>query len=361
MAQDIKTTRQQDPWYRDPATAIRVSTWTEAPRGQATRYTHPIAGDDPLTRERGLPVTVITGNEDGPTLLLIAGEHGNEYENIVAVQETLQSLDPGTLKGRVVGVHCCSLDSYLNRTRIAEADGQNLARCYPGKEDGTLTERVAYTLQNDFLGPSGPDKPVCLVPLHTYGPGMMGATLTGYNIYPNDPELTEAQRLASLATGLPLVWGHEFDAAHAAAAALGDDASGRTALYAAFLAGIPAVYWETAWGMRGEEEYKRGLRRLMVHYGLLAGTNEPIAAREHIESVGPGAGNMASHNQAPCEGLWRPTVQIWDPVKTGDLLGEIRDLYGEPLAHIRATKDGVVIALSRMQYIAQGAQCGIVV
>ena len=99
----------------------------------------------------------------------------------------------------------------------------------------------------------------------------------------------------------------------------------------------------------------------MVHFDMLAGTNEAIVAREQIESVGHGAGNMASHNQAPCEGLWRPTVQIWDRVKMGDLLGEIRDLYGEPLAHIRATKDGVVIALSRMQYIAQGAQCGIVV
>ena len=361
MAQDIEITRQQDSWYCEPATAIRVSTWTEAPRGQTTRYTHPIVGNDQLTRERGLPVTVTTGTEDGPTLLLIAGEHGNEYENIVALQETLQSLNPTTLKGRVVGIHCCSLDSYLNRPRLAKADGQNLARCYPGKEHGSLTERVAYTLQNDFLGQSGPHKPVCLVPLHTYGPGMLGATLSGYNIYPDDPDLTEAQRSASLATGLPLVWGHEFDAAYAAAAPLGDDASGRTALYAAFLAGVPAIYWETTWGMRGEEEYKRGLQRLMIHYDMLPGTIEPIAAREHIESVGHGAGNMASHNQAPCAGLWRPAVHIWDRVKTGDLLGEIRDLYGETLAQIRTTQNGVVIGLPRTQYIAQGAQCGITV
>ena len=361
MATDIETTRQQDPYYRDPATAIRVSTWTEAARGQATRYTHPIAGDDKLTGERGLPVTVVAGTTDGPTLLLIAGEHGNEYENIVALQETLQALDPTALKGRVVGVHCCSLDSYLNRTRVAEADGQNLARCYPGKENGTLTERVAFTLQNDFLGQPAPDKPICLVPLHTYGPGMLGATLTGYNIYPEAPELTEAQRSASLATGLPLVWGHEFDASHAAAAEMGDDASGRTALYAAYLAEIPAIYWETTWGHGGEEQYKCGLLRLMVHYGMLAGTNEPIAARECIESVGHGAGNLASHNQAPCEGLWRPVVQIWDRVETGDLLGEIRDLYGATLAQIHTGKDGVVIGLPRMQYIAQGAQCGVVV
>jgi len=361
LAQDITTTRQQDPWYRDPAKEIRVSTWTAAPRGQTTRYTHPIAGDDELTRERGLPVTVVTGAADGPTLLLIAGEHGNEYENIVALQETLQALNPASLKGRVVGVHCSSLDSYLSRTRVAEADGQNLARCYPGNPDGSLTERVAYTLQNDFIGRPDPNKPVCLVPLHTYGPGMIGATLSGYNIYPDAPELTAAQRRVSLATGLPLVWGHEFDATHAAAAPLGADASGRTALYAAYLAEVPAVYWETSWGMGGEADYKRGLLRLMVHFGMLAGDNEPIAAREHIESVGHGAGNMASHNQAPCPGLWRPAVQIWNQVKTGDLLGEVRDLHGATLAEIRATRDGVVICLPRMQYVTQGAQCGIVV
>jgi len=361
LLQDIATTRQQDLWYRDPAKAIRLSTWTEAPRSQTTRYTHPIAGDDDLSRERGLPVTVVTGSQDGPTLLLIAGEHGNEYENIVALQESLQSLDTTVLKGRVVAVHCCSVDSYLNRTRLAEADGQNLARCYPGKKNGSLTERVAYTLQNDFLGQTGPDKPVCLVPLHTYGPGMLGATLSGYNIYPDDPDLTEAQRSASLATGLPLVWGHEFDASHAAAAALGDDASGRTALYAAFLAGIPALYWETTWGMGGEEAYKLGLHRLMVHFAMLPGANDPITPREHIESIGHGAGNMASHNQAPCAGLWRPTVHIWDRVRKGALLGSIRNLYGETLAEIRAAEDGVVIALPRMQLVDQGAQCGITV
>ena len=366
----MNTIRRQDPWYRDPATAIRVSTWTQAPHSQTSHYTHPIVGgdggdddddDDDLTRARGLPVTVVTGSEDGPTLLLIAGEHGNEYENIVALQETLQALDPAKLKGRVVGVHCCSLDSYLNRTRIAAADGHNLARCYPGKRDGTLTERVAYTLQNDFLGQPAPNKPICLVALHTYGPGMLGATLSGYNIYADAPDLSNGQRNASLATGLPLVWGHEFDAAHAAAAELGDDASGRTALYAAYLAEVPAVYWETTWGMGGEEEYKRGLLRLMIHFGMTPGANEPMAPRKTIESVGHGAGNMASHHQAPCEGLWRAAVQIWDSVQAGDLLGSIRDLYGETLAQIRATKDGVVIALPRMQYIAQGTPCGIVV
>lgn len=357
----IDTIRAQDPWYRDPQSEVRDSTWTRAPRGQTTRYEHPVVGDDVLTRKRGLPVTVVAGAEEGPVLLLIAGEHGNEYENIVALQETLQALDPATLKGRAVGVHCCSVDSYLHRARVAQADGHNLARCYPGNADGTLTERVAYTLQNDFLGQSGADKPVFLVALHTYGPGLMGATLSGYNVYREAPDLTEAQRQTSLATGLPLVWGHGFDPTHAAGSQMGDDASGRSAMYAAYLAGIPEIYWETTPGLGGDEEYERGLRRLMVHLGMLEGKNEPVESRVVIESGGHGAGNMASHNNAPIAGLWRPVLQIWDRVRKGDLLGEIRDLYGSPVESIRAQREGVVIAMPRIQYVKQGAQCGIVV
>jgi predicted deacylase len=356
----IATIRQQDPWYCNPETAIRLSTWTEVPRGQLTHYEHPVVGDDTLTRERGLPVTVVTGVEDGPVLLLIAGEHGNEYESIIALQETLKGLNPAALRGTVVGVNCCSVDSYLYQSRVANADGQNLARVYPGKANGTLTERVAYTLQNDFLGQAAPHKPTLMVALHTFGPRLMGATLSGYNIYPGEPDLSATQRQISLQTGLPLVWGHEFDASHAAAAVMGHEASGRTALYAAFLAGIPAVYWETAWGMGGEAEYIRGLSRLMVHLDMVDGENAPLEPREFIESTGHGAGLMSSHNQSPVAGLWRPAKAVWDQVSQGDLLGIVYDLYGRPAHEIRAQQEGVVISLAKMQYLNEGTHCGIV-
>ena len=99
----------------------------------------------------------------------------------------------------------------------------------------------------------------------------------------------------------------------------------------------------------------------MVHLGMLEGKNEPVESRVVIESGGHGAGNMASHNNAPIAGLWRPAVQIWDRVRKGNLLGEIRDLYGSPVESIRAQREGIVIAMPRIQYVKQGAQCGIVV
>ena len=356
----IDEIRSIDPWYRDPPEQGDL-TWTGAPRGETFRYEHPLPGDDDLTVARALPVTVVTGFEDGPTLLLIAGEHGNEYENIVALQETMVDLDPARVKGRVVAVHCCSVDSYLNSTRVGKADGQNLARCYPGKRDGTLTERIAHTLQSDFLGCSDTDLPVCLVAMHTYAPLMKGATLSGFNMYVDEPQLTDVARQACLATGLPLVWGHECDPQVPATAEMNDDDGGRTALYAAFLSGIPAIYWETIWGTGGEEEYKTALMRLLVHLGMLEMEVDTLVPHLQAETLGHGAGNMAAHNQTPVAGLWRPALKIWDNVVADDLLGTVRDLYGETLAEIRAQLDGVVIALPRMQYVSKGAQCGIVV
>ena len=360
MELSVVAIRKQDPWYRDPFEAIRVSTWTEAPRGELTHYEHPVVGDNELTKERSLPVSVVAGAEEGPVLLLIAGEHGNEYESIVALQEVIRDLDPADLKGTVVGVNCCSVDSYLNHIREGKADGQNLARVYPGKVDGTLTERVAYTLQNDFLGQPAPHKPALMVPLHTYGPSLLGTSLAGYSIYPGEPELTERQRRAAKQTGIPLVWGHEFDATHAASAEMGHEASGRTALYAGFLAEVPAIYFETAWGMGGENEYVRGLRRLLVHLGMVVGKNEPLEPRRLVESTAHQAWLMGAHNQTPTAGLWRPERKIWEHVAEGDVLGTIYDLHGKPVHELLARQDGIVISTARAQYMEAHTHCGLV-
>lgn len=357
----IEAVRQRDPWHCNPDPG--ACPWLSTQPGQTLRYAHPVVGEaagGSQADDRSLPVTVVHGAQDGPLLLLIAGEHGNEYESIVALQDHLSSLDAKALYGRVVAVGCCSVDSYVHSARVAAADGRNLARCYPGRRDGTLTERVAWTLQHDFLGHPEAHRPALLVALHTYGPSMSGATLSGYNTYPDAPGLTDAQRQASLAAGLELAWGHEFDPAHAADAELGDDASGRTALYAAFLAGVPAVYWETTWGNGGEHRYRRGLQRVMGHLGMLPGGDEPSPPIQHIQTLGHGAGNLASHNQTPVDGLWVPAVRVWDEVESGDLLGVIRDLHGRTIHEIRSQQQGLVIMLPRMQYVPEGTQCGVV-
>ena len=126
--------------------------------------------DAGLLAERALPVMVAAGKEPGPTLLLIAGEHGNEYESIASLQTLMNGLDTATFTGTVVAVPITNVDSFVNNQRIGQDDGKNLARCWPGRADGTLTERVAFALQRDFLNVEGPHKPQFMVALHTCEP-----------------------------------------------------------------------------------------------------------------------------------------------------------------------------------------------
>ena len=91
---------------------------------------------------RSLPVVVMVGQRSGPTLLIVAGEHGDEYEGMVAIHSLANTIDLSQLAGTIVAVVCCSMDAYLADDRRSATDGKNMARCYPGDPHGTLTERA---------------------------------------------------------------------------------------------------------------------------------------------------------------------------------------------------------------------------
>jgi predicted deacylase len=46
-----------------------------------------------------MPIFCVRGVNDGPTLLVLAGVHGDEFEPLVAAQDMLESLDPATMSG----------------------------------------------------------------------------------------------------------------------------------------------------------------------------------------------------------------------------------------------------------------------
>src|SRR5262245_19951177 len=92
-----------------------------------------------------IPISIVHGVKPGPVLALTAGVHGQEYAPVIALQRVLKSLDPKSIAGTVVLVHVANMPSYLARTiYYAPADGKNLNRVFPGRADGTLSERIAF-------------------------------------------------------------------------------------------------------------------------------------------------------------------------------------------------------------------------
>jgi len=107
------------------------------------------AGIDSGTR---IPLTIVRGKDPGPTLALIAGTHGDEVAPVIALQRVRRELDPARLAGTVLLVQVANLPSFLRRTvYYSPIDGKNLNRVYPGKRDGTVSERIAYAITHEII------------------------------------------------------------------------------------------------------------------------------------------------------------------------------------------------------------------
>ena len=120
------------------------------PRNQKTRGLVPIAGraDGGLWQ---LPLLTLTGPTTGPTLVVTAGVHGDEYEGIETIARLYQQLEPTALRGTLVMLPVCNLPAYESAQRSSQIDGLNLARTFPGDANGTITQRIAAWIRAHLL------------------------------------------------------------------------------------------------------------------------------------------------------------------------------------------------------------------
>jgi hypothetical protein len=82
-----------------------------------------------------------------PVLALVAGNHDYEYPPVLALQKLRAQVDAAQLSGTAIMVHVANMPSFLGRTvYFSPVDGKNLNRVYPGRQDGTVSERIAFAI-----------------------------------------------------------------------------------------------------------------------------------------------------------------------------------------------------------------------
>jgi predicted deacylase len=268
-------------------------------------------------------------------LVVLAAVHGDEYEGVEAIPQAFGDVDPTLLAGTLVMVPVCNLPAYESAIRSSPIDGLNLARVFPGKADGTVTERIAYTLTEQLFRHAD-----FLLDLHSGGVAADIPTLIGY--LHDDGELGQKSRAAAEAFGAPVLWGHPMPIP-----------AGRS-ISAAMEVGVPWLYTEAAGGGFARPDdvacYRRGILNLMRHLGMLAGAPEVPTASLHLV----GDGNLDIVTLSPVGGYFRPAVNVLDRVKKGDLMGNIVDFFGKVSATILAEADGVVIMVRRLHRVHVG-------
>ncbi len=93
-----------------------------------------------------LPVVLVNGAEPGPTLYLQAASDGDELNGIAVIRRVLKRLDPAVLKGRLIATLIVNLHAFHAGESLNPVDGKKMNRCFPGRKEGTSSERVAYRL-----------------------------------------------------------------------------------------------------------------------------------------------------------------------------------------------------------------------
>lgn len=97
-----------------------------------------------------IPITVIRrGN--GPTVLLAGANHGDEYEGPVALAKLASSLRVEEVRGCVIILPFMNYPAFRAASRTSPIDGGNMNRSFPGRPDGTVTQKIADYIQRHLL------------------------------------------------------------------------------------------------------------------------------------------------------------------------------------------------------------------
>lgn len=284
-----------------------------------------------------IPFTIVHGASAGPVLALVAGVHGMEYVPIVALQRMRTTIDPASLRGTVVMVHVANMPSFLGRTiYYSPVDGKNLNRVFPGKTDGTLSERIADRLTREIIG-----RATHVIDLHG-GDGNESLRPYAYWITTGDPVVAGASRAMALAFGLDhIVVDQERPVDATASVYLSNTAITR---------GKPAITTETGGLAQVADEaiawVEHGVAGVLRHLAMRAEGPPPVAAPIWIR--------RDQVLRAGATGIFHPDVACGQTVAEGAAIGRITDFHGRTLQALVAPLEGEVLYVVRTPPITKG-------
>lgn len=307
-----------------------------AARGQkATGEIEVPAGSDAAT---SIPVAVFHGAKPGPALALVSGAHGTEYASIIALEKLIGLLNPAEISGTVIVVPLVNIPSFERKVpHINPVDGKSMNRMYPGKMDGTQTDRASYLMTKQVV-----EQCDHLIDLHG---GDLDESLRQYSYWTKtgNEQQDRVSREMILAFGLDhIIISTDRPKDPQASRYLENTATTR---------GKPSITVEA--GHAGTVEADdvgalvNGCLNVMRYLKMLPGSATPIEHPVWIEKVVP----------LPSEqtGVFYPLVRRGTYVQQGMKIGYVTDYLGKTIFEARAPAPGVVLYICAVPSMTKGA------
>jgi N-alpha-acetyl-L-2,4-diaminobutyrate deacetylase len=285
----------------------------------------PHSRDDSAWGSIMIPICVAKGRT-GPTALLTGANHGEEYEGPVALMELAQTIAAAEVTGRVIIIPAMNYPAFQAATRTSPIDRGNLNRSFPGKPNGTVTEKIADYFQRTLLPMAD-----VVVDIHAGGKTLDFIPLACVHRLPDKSQ--EAKCVAAM----------EIFSAPYSMMLLEIDSVG---MYDTAAEDMGKVFVSTELGGGGSSSArsnavaKRGIRNVLIHSGILGGELEK-AASIRLDMPSGDCFTFSEH-----EGLFEICVDLGAQVTKGSVIAKIwpAERTGAAPALYYAKMDGIVTA-----------------
>lgn len=271
-----------------------------------------------------IPVTVARSKQPGPTLLLMAGLHGDEINGIDIIRRILDHDLHIPDVGTVITIPILNIFGFIHFSREVP-DGKDVNRSFPGTNSGSLASKVAYTLMTE------------IIPHIDYGIDLHtgGASRTNY---PQIRAVLEDETTKQLAD-----W---FQAPITMNAPLID----KSLRWAAAAEGKHIIVYEAGESLRFDQfaiqQGVNGILRVMHQLGMRNNAPNPDESTQFVQKT--------TWRRATASGLWIHKVQPGDTVDKNQRLGYITGPYGDFKVDIISPQAGIIIGLNNMPVVNKG-------
>lgn len=286
----------------------------------------------PITRlvtgaEVSLPVHVLHGREEGPTVWLDAAIHGDEVLGIEVIRRVLAQLSPREIRGTLIAVPIVNVIGVMGGDRYLP-DRRDLNRSFPGAARGSLAARIAHLMMTEIV-----DKCDVGIDLHT-------ASDRRSNLPQIRCDLEDEQtRELAMAFGAPVVYHARLRDGSLRSAAR--ERGARVLLYEAGEA------WRfDEWAITAGVD---GILRVLTTLGMIE-RPESLTDPEHPSEVCFRSGWVRARRT----GILSLHVKLGQHVREGERLGELHNSFGRPLALVKADRDGIVLGRTEAPLVNSG-------
>jgi predicted deacylase len=282
-----------------------------------------------------VPIVVIA-NGSGPSVLITAGVHGDEYEGLVIARKLVAQLSPAEVTGRIVIMPGVNWPAVRARRRVSPIDQMNMNRAFPGNTTRGPTAMIADFIERRLL----PGMRYA-VDLHSGGTQSVFAPC-GYVYGTGEPAFLDRKLAAAHAFGAPRT---AVVTATSSAGSLSAACERRGVVMVATELGGGAALGRDGIGIGWA-----GTLNLLRHAGVLSGAQRPM------RTVLLHTPNRASYVMATIDGLFENAADVGAIVEAGDPVGwiwPIDDLARDPV-ELRFPSGGTVLARRTMPMVTRG-------